>query len=234
MSSRAEEKERRRQERLAAEQAAQSSANRRKRLGLVGGVVLVAAIAVVAVLAIASGGNGDGGGASGNSRPEEQVAIPEQKIANLQEAVRASGCKLTTSRIEGRGHVTEPVTYRTNPPTSGSHDPTPSEDGIYEPANPPDVEQSVHSLEHGRINFQYKAGTDQKVIGQMTSLFSESVKGTDGYHSLLFQNQTKMEPQIAATAWGRSLTCDTVTDGVWDALRAFRRDRVDKGPEFIP
>lgn len=232
MSSRAEEKERRRQERLAAEQAAKQSADRRKRVGLVGGVVLLAAIAVVAVLAIASGGSDD---------PEDpqaagvaSVAIPEQRIDNLQEAVRESGCKLTTSRIEGRGHTTEKVTYQTNPPTSGSHDPTPAEDGIYDPGNPPDIEQSVHSLEHGRINFQYKPGADQRLIGQLTSLYNESVKGSEGYHSLLFENQTSMTPTIVATAWGRSLACDTVNDQVWDALRAFRRDRVDKGPEFIP
>ena len=57
---------------------------------------------------------------------------------------------------------------------------------------------------------------------------------TDGYHTLVFQNQTEMEPAVAATAWGQSLTCDTFNEQIFDAIRAFRRDRVDKGPEFIP
>ena len=225
MSSRAEEKERRRQERLAAEQAAQSG-DRRKRFGIVGGVVLLAAIAVVAVLAIASGGD------EGDIAPG--IALPEQRSDNLAEAARAAGCTVTTHRIEGSDHVTTNVRYATNPATSGDHDATPAEDGIYDPGNAPDIEQSVHALEHGRINFQYKPGTPQEQIDQLEALFSESVKGEEGYHSLLFENQTRMEPAVAATAWGRSLTCPQFNDRIFDALRAFRRDRVDKGPEFIP
>jgi hypothetical protein len=230
MSHRAEEKERRRQERLAAEQAATKTADRRKRFGLVGGVVLAAAIAAIIIVALTGGG--DGGGVANGERAD--VAVPPQQIDNLSEAARAAGCTVTTSRIEGRGHTTESVTYRTNPPTSGDHDPTPAEDGVYNAGNPPDVEQSVHALEHGRINFQYKAGTPQQRIDQLDTVVGEDVKGTAGYHSLLFQNQTNMEPAVAATAWGRSVTCPAWNDKVFDALRAFRRDRVDKGPEFIP
>ena len=230
MSSRQEEKERRRQERLAAEQQAQSSADRRKRMGIVGGVVLVAAIAVVAVLAIASGGGDPEGETGGNS----SAAIPEQRIDNLNEAVRASGCKLTTHEIDAGEHTGADVRYQTNPPTSGDHDPSAAQDGTYDPGNAPDVEQSVHSLEHGRINLQYRKGTPQAQIDQLRSLADESLKGEDGYHVLLFENQTGMEPAVAATAWGRSLTCDEFSDGIWDALRAFRRDRTDKGPEFVP
>ena len=226
-----EEKERRRQERLAAEQAAQQSAERRKRLGIVGGVVLIAAIAVIVVLAVAGGG--DGGGTS-EADGGGNAAIPPQRVENLSEAVRASGCELTTHKIQGRGHTSEAVEYDTNPPTSGDHAPTASEDGIYDAGNPPDVEQSVHALEHGRINVQYRKGTPQPQVEQLETFASESVKGTEGYHTLLFENQTDMEPAVAAAAWGRSLTCPEINENTWDALRAFRRDRVDKGPEFIP
>lgn len=230
MSHRAEEKDRRRQERLAAEEAAKSSADRRKRLGLVGAAVL--AIAVIAIVVVATGvlgGDDDtskGGGA--------EAAVPAQKIDNLAEAARAAQCKVTEYKEYGRGHTGDPVKYETNPPTSGDHDPTPAEDGIYPADGPPDVEQSVHALEHGRINIQYKAGTPANRIAQLEAVADEEVKGTSGYHTLLFQNQTKMTPAVAATAWRRALTCDTWNDQVFDAIRAFRRDRVDKGPEFIP
>ena len=231
MSHRAEEKERRRQERLAAEEAAKSSADRRKRLGLVGAAVL--AIAVIAIVVVATGVlGGDDEGSGGSSSASADV--PSQKIANLAEAARAAQCKVTESKEEGRGHTGEPVKYATNPPTSGDHDPTPAEDGIYPADGPPDVEQSVHSLEHGRIIIQYKPGTPANQIAQLEAVAEEEVKGTGGYHTLVFQNQTKMEPAIAVTAWRRSLTCDTWNDQVFDAIRAFRRDRVDKGPEFIP
>jgi hypothetical protein len=233
MSHRADEKERRRQERLAAEEAAKKNADRRKRLGLVGAVALVAAVAVFVVFAVAGGGD-DGDGGAGSGETGASASVPAQKIDNLAEAARAAQCEVTEHKIEGRGHTSETVKYKTNPPTSGDHDPTAAEDGAYAADGAPDVEQSVHSLEHGRINLQYKAGTPEDRIAQLETVADEEVKGTAGYHTLVFQNQTKMEPAVAATAWGRSLTCATWNDQIFDAIRAFRRDRVDKGPEFIP
>jgi hypothetical protein len=228
MSHRADDKERRRQERLEAEQAAKQSADRKKRFGLVGAVVLVAAVAVFVVLAVAGGGDDDKSATgSGGS-----AAVPAEKISNLAEAARAAQCKVTKYKIEGRGHTGEKVTYKTNPPTSGDHDPTPAEDGAY--ADAPKTENTVHSLEHGRVNIQYKPGTSPEQIAQLEKVADEKVKGTAGYHTLVFPNQTKMEPAVAATAWGQALTCDTFNDQVFDAIRAFRRTFVDKGPEFIP
>ena len=228
MSSRAEEKERRRQERLAAEQAAQKSADRRKRLGLVGGGMRAAAIIVVVVLVVVAGGD-DGG-----SDPQGGAAIPEQRIDNLSEAARAAGCRLQSPRIEGQGHTGEPVRYRTNPPTSGDHDPNPAQDGVYEAGNPPDIEQSVHALEHGRILVQYKRGTPAARVSQLETLINEDFKGESGYHMLLFENQTNMPYAVAATAWGQSLTCDAWNDRIFDAIRAFRLQHTDKAPEFVP
>jgi hypothetical protein len=43
-----------------------------------------------------------------------------------------------------------------------------------------------------------------------------------------------MTAAVAATAWDNSLTCPQWNDQVFDAIRAFRRDFVDKGPEFLP
>jgi Protein of unknown function (DUF3105) len=230
MSSRAEEKERRRQERLAAEQEAHKRAAQRKRLGLVGGGVLAAAIVVVLALVVFAGGDGD----ESSAREGGGAAIPAVQIENLAEAARAAGCEVETTPNAGRGHTGETVKYETNPPTSGDHDPTPSEDGIYAAGNPPDVEASVHALEHGRILIQYKRGTPAQRISQLETLFDEEVKGSGGYHTLLFENQTNMPYAVAATAWTQALTCDSWNDKVFDALRAFREQYVDKGPEFIP
>jgi len=55
-----------------------------------------------------------------------------------------------------------------------------------------------------------------------------------GYHILLFENATKMPYEIAATAWGHLLGCPKMNDQVFDALRAFRKNYVDKGPEIVP
>lgn len=228
MSSRQEEKERRRREREEAERKAAQSGASRKRLAMVLGAVLVAAVAVIVGLAVATGGE------EGANQAQGDTAIPAFEITNPAEAARAAGCRLEDHRSEGRGHTSEAVQYRTNPPTSGSHDPVAAQDGIYPVGGPPDVEQSVHSLEHGRINIQFKKGTPAETINRLEALMNFEVKGEQGYHALLFENQTNMKHAVAATAWTKSLTCPQMNDKVFDAVRAFWRTNVDKGPEFIP
>jgi hypothetical protein len=39
---------------------------------------------------------------------------------------------------------------------------------------------------------------------------------------------------VAATAWDHQLGCPTMNDKVFDAIRAFRTDYIDKGPEIVP
>ena len=230
MSHRAEEKARRRAEREEAERQLQSSADRRKRLAFVGGGVLVAAVAVIIVLAVASGGD------EGSNATVGDVAIPAQQITDLNEAAKAAGCTVKTHPTEGRGHAAKEFKasdYKTNPPTSGTHFPQWAQDGIYAPSNTPPLGQLVHTLEHGRIDIQYKAGTPDSTVNQLETLFNEKVKGKEGYHTLLFQNDTGMSAAVAATAWTQSLTCPAMNDKVFDAIRAFRTKYVDKGPEFI-
>lgn len=219
MSSRKEEKERLRQEREAAERAAMASEGRRKRLAVVLGAVLAVAVGVIVVLAVVSGDDEGSNQTSGGD-----TAIPAKRISDLDEAAKAAGCKIEEFESEGRGHTSAEVEYKTNPPTSGSHDPQASQDGIY--PEPPDLEQSVHALEHGRVNFQYKPGTPQNQINQLETLVDEEVQGTGGYHTLLFENQTQMTAAVAATSWTRSLTCAEFNNKVFDALRAFREKAI--------
>jgi hypothetical protein len=149
--------------------------------------------------------------------------------------VQASGCTLTTDLpIEGRTHVDGDVAYETNPPTSGDHAPVPAEDGVYAPGDTPTKESLVHSLEHGRIQFQYQPGSSQETIDTLVNLLEEPVEGTPGYHSQVFENTTGMTAPVAATAWGQMLTCDELSGEAIDALRAFRERYTDKGPEFVP
>jgi hypothetical protein len=51
---------------------------------------------------------------------------------------------------------------------------------------------------------------------------------------LLFENTTGMESQVAAAAWGHTLECPEMNDQVFDALRTFRREYIDQGPENVP
>jgi hypothetical protein len=235
VASRKEEKERLRQERLAAEREAESAAGQRRTLGLVvGGLLVVAAIAAV-VIVIASGGGGSSGnnpasGSTGGVKVDDRKGTkpPAVKIANLDKASKLAHCSVAKFPIEGRTHIAPgtKVHYKTIPPTSGNHDPVPTEDGAYRAT--PEPRHFVHALEHGRIEIQYQPSLPENRQLLLKGLFDE-----DPSHMLLFPNKN-MPYQVAATAWGYRLACPKYNDKIFDAIRAFKDARRDRGPEFIP
>ena len=236
MSHRQEEKQRRREEREARERAEQAKAASRRRLQIaLGGLVAAAAVVVVVLLVSGTIGGSGGDGETAAAAPEAaDVKIPPQVIGEVKEAAKAAGCKLEHPEIEGAQHEERTFTegdYKTNPPTSGNHFPQWAEDGVYPPGGTPPLGELVHTLEHGRIDVQYKPGTPQETIDQLNSLLAEM---NEGYHLLLFENQTNMDAAVAATAWGHSLTCPEMNDKVFDAIRTFRNEYIDKGPEQVP
>jgi hypothetical protein len=235
VSSRQEEKQRRREERLARERAEKAAAARRQRLRLGGGVIAGVAVIAVAVLLVSGAVGGSGSeGDPATPAANADVKLPPQQIGDLAAAAKAAGCKLQNPPIEGRNHETKdftPSDYKTNPPTSGNHFPEWYQDGVYGPGDTPNLGMLVHTLEHGRIDVQYKPGTPADVVAKLDALLAEQ---SNGYHMLLFQNTTGMDAQIAATAWGHSLTCPKFNDQVFDALRTFRNQFIDKGPEDVP
>ncbi len=223
MSSRQEEKEQRKQERLEREKAAAAAAKRKRLLQLVGGVIVACAVVAGVAFAVSSGG---GGGEDGIDDAE------------LSAAAKAAGCVYRAFPDEGRDHSAEKLTaadYKTNPPTSGTHNPTPAGDGLYVPANEPAIENWVHTLEHGRILTQYKPGTPQTVVAQLTTFFNEDVADSGGaYHSVLMRNNSGMKPQVAVVAWRHYMTCSEFTPKALGAFRSFRAALVDKAPEIVP
>jgi hypothetical protein len=238
VASRQEEKEARRKERLERERKEAASAARRKRVQMVGGGVLaIAAVAIIVLVVVlgASGGDDDGGEAQAPSSGETaNVKLPPQEISNYEEAAKAAGCTLTNPKFEGASHEEKdfkPSDYQSNPPTSGNHFPDWYDDGVYAPGTTDNLGMLVHTLEHGRIDVQYKKGTPAADVAKLEALLAEQ---NDGYHMLLFENTTGMDAQIAATAWTHSLTCPEMNDKVFDAIRTFRARYIDKGPETVP
>ena len=202
---------------MEAEQAAAHAASRKRRLKVGGGaIVAIAVIAAIAVVALAGGGD------------------DTPSTGSLASDARAAGCTLKSFPAEGREHTTGKVKYKTNPPTSGRHNPTPAQDGIYAPGNEPAPENYVHSLEHGRVELEYKPGTPGSDVAKLRKLAEEPLNDSPGYHVLMFQNNTKMRSQYALVAWTKLLTCDKLTSQSEDVMRAFRKAYTDKGPEFIP
>jgi cytochrome c-type biogenesis protein CcmH/NrfG len=127
MASRQEEKERRRRERLERETAERAAVARRKRMQFAfGGLLAVLIVAGVVVLAAGALSGSSSGDVGRPSAAKAHAKIPAQQTADLQKAAAAAGCKLVNAPIEGRTHETKNFTekdYKTNPPTSGNHNP---------------------------------------------------------------------------------------------------------------
>lgn len=239
MASRKEEKARLRAEREAREAEEHKAAERKQRLQWAGGGLLVAAaVAAVAVVLVAGGGDSDGGSdvkpADESAETTRAAKPPTARITDMAQAAKQAKCTVRTGLpIEGESHEDrdfKPSDYKTNPPTSGNHKPTYPQDGIFAVGNEPPLGEQVHTLEHGRIDFQYKPGAPSTLVSQLQGLMNE----TNSYHQNLWQNTTGMDYLFTATAWGQLLGCNEASPAAFDAMRAFRKRYTDKGPEFIP
>ena len=221
MSSRQEQKEQAKRERLEREAAEQKAAKRKRLLQIIGGVVVGAVVVIGVVLALAGGGKDE-----------------QRDPANLAAAASAAGCVVRSFPEYGRNHVTKkltPADFKTNPPTSGDHNVNPAQDGVYAPGTEPEIENWVHTLEHGRIIFMYKPGTAAARISQLQTLFNEPVLDSGkGYHSVLMQNNTKMPFEVAGVAWRHYVACPKFNDATIAALRDFREVYLDTAPEKVP
>ena len=198
-----------------------------------GAVLVVLIIGAGAAFAFSAMQDDDGGG--------EQVAdggdatIPAHAGDRPQEGRGRRGLQARRwPHNEGAGHEEKDFKasdYKQNPPTSGTHFPTWYDDGIYAPGDTPELGRLVHTLEHGRIDIQYKKGTPATTVAQLETLYNEL---DGGYHMLLFENGTDMPFAVAASAWDNYLGCPTMNPKVFDAIRAFRDEHIDKGPEVVP
>jgi Protein of unknown function (DUF3105) len=214
--------------------------------------ILVVGAAIAAVVLLTSGGDDGGDRAERGATPETPAtpappgavenpvasapakgpAVPPVAEKNLGAAAAAAGCTVKTLPEEGKQHSPDPAdwVYKSNPPTSGTHAPTWADDGVYPYGSAPAVGFTTHALEHGRIDIQYGPKLTRAQFDQLQTLMAED----DGYHQLLFENQTKMPGTLAATAWTQMLSCPSFTPKVFDALRAFKKTYTDKGPEAVP
>jgi hypothetical protein len=248
MSSRTE-RERRRAERLAAEQAAAATERRRLLAGYVVAGALGLAVVVGLVIVIASGG-GDTAQVGGEDIPEaahiqvdsgflhevtpdgrEGTPPPALQQGDLEIAAEEAGCELRLDLPdEGANHVTkesEIPDYKTNPPTSGDHNPEQLADGAY--SEEPEPWWYVHSLEHGRIEIQYSPDLPAEDQLALKGVFDQRPAG------VLFFPNSEMPYDVAVTAWTQLMGCPRYEGAATlDAIRDFRDTYIGLGPEPLP
>jgi len=249
MASRKEERERLRKQRIAAERRSASAGQRGLLAGYAVAGVLAAAVVVGIIIVIASSGGGGGGGSDApeNAHVDTQQGFaptfdveadgregtppPPIEQARLEVAAREAGCDLRQNLPdEGNNHLSpnqDTPDYKTNPPTSGDHDPQPQADGAF--AAEPESRHFVHSLEHGRIEIQYSPDLPEEDQVALKGVFDEDPNGM-----LMFPNPD-MPYEVAATAWTQLLGCKKFEGGpTLDAIRDFRDTYRGQGPEPLP
>jgi hypothetical protein len=236
VSSRKQRKEALRREREERERQAREAERRKRMVGYgAAGALALAAVVVLAVLLLSGGGAG--GEESADVLPDGGDA-PRQQITELDQAADAAGCELRDERAKGRTHTTslsERVEYPTNPPTSGNHFIEPTSDSAF--GDPPQDEQLVHSLEHGRVIVWLKPSLPDDARADLKALYD-----SDTYQMIMVP-RSKMPYAVAASAWnrepepngtGRLLGCKRFNQKVFDAIRTFRDEHRSNGPEPVP
>jgi len=241
------ERERRRAERLEAEKREQAAERRRLAIGYVVAATLTLAVIVGIVIVVGSSGGDETPQVNGKDVPEAAhiqvqsgflhdlqpdgrtgTTPPPLQQGDLETAAKEAGCKLMLDLPdEGSTHITKESDipdYKTNPPTSGNHNPEQQADGAY--AKTPQPWYFVHSLEHGRIEIQYSSDLPEADQLELKGVFDEAPDGM-----LLFPNDD-MPYAVAATAWTQMIGCRKYEGrATLDAIRDFRDIYIGQGPE---
>jgi Protein of unknown function (DUF3105) len=107
--------------------------------------------------------------------------------------------------INSQEHKEGPLTYVTNPPVGGAHNPVWQNcmGDVY--AQPIANEHAVHSLEHGAIWVSYKQGLAADQVAKL----QKKVQGRD---YMLMSPITNLDKNISLQAWGYQLKVDNADD----------------------
>ena len=193
----------------------------RRRLALTAVAAVAALAAIIALALVASGGSSEP-----TEFPPGKAPAPGDNL-KVEATANAAGCSASNPQSEGQIETGGAVDYQSDPPHSGNHSPQPAQDAAYRSEPPPD-ENLVHTLFHGRVVVWFSPDLDDAQLGALKALYDESPE-----HVLLVPRDT-MDSEVAATAWTHLLTCPTLEDATFDAIRAFRDRWRDQGPEFVP
>jgi Protein of unknown function (DUF3105) len=221
-------------------------------IGYVAAGAMTLAIVVGLVIVLTSGGGGGGGADSTDSSefPEnahiqalsgsthdfepddrEGTTPPAVEQGDLEFAAKAANCELQLElEEEGNSHIADAskeIDYKTDPPTSGDHNPEQQADGAYSEFVDPIY--FVHSLEHGRVEIQYSPDLSEEDQLALKGVFDDDPAG------MLFFPNPDMPYEVAVTAWTKLMGCETYEGAATlDAIRAFRDTYRGQGPEDVP
>ncbi|MDC0706647.1 MULTISPECIES: DUF3105 domain-containing protein [Priestia] len=147
------------------------------------------------------------------------------KLQNIEFLDQNTDIDVKTFPSEGRKHTKEKVTYKTFPPTSGNHNPTPADYGFYK--SPVPFENLVHSLEHGDIVIYYNASLLKKNELKQLKELSEIIYKGSGIEVV---PNSQIKEAVVLTAWTKMLNLQSFNE---KKIKQFIYDYIYKGPEKI-
>jgi hypothetical protein len=125
------------------------------------------------------------------TRPKPATSSPAELLAASSEATKTAGCTAVRTirpyqpETEDRAHigtggslVTMPPlsSYSSIPPTSGPHNQTPMNAGVY--SSPPPIDQAIHSLEHGVAIVWYAPDVSGAELASIEAFYRRSGVGS--------------------------------------------------------
>jgi len=219
---------------MATPQATPQAPERRSSVTLIGGVAGVVLLVLVA-LAFFLGNNSASGGAVPtvglvvNNGPT-RTALPTQQIVALP-VTGTQELPGTPMPDEGGNHVPENeiIHYKSNPPSSGPHNPSTAELGFSYKVQP--IGRVVHSMEHGAVVIYYRPDLPESDKESLRKLFDQLPRATSGEVKLIVTPYPDLQAPMVLAAWTRLLPLEK-----FDYLEIFTfyRAWMGKGPEGTP
>jgi hypothetical protein len=166
------------------------------------------------------------------TRPKAKLNGEEQSLlaqASAQTTLTAAGCDAVQTippyshesadrtHIGAAGFETPPPlsSYSSVPPASGPHNSTPLTGAVY--ADPPDIYQTIHSLEHGAAIIWYDASAPAADLATLQTFFQkpgEHDKVIVAPYSYPDQGDAGVLPAgklMVMTAWHHMQTCGSIS-----------------------
>ena len=136
------------------------------------------------------------------------------------------GPEIETFPDEGNLHVAQdtPITYNTDPPTSGTHYPGAAEGGFYDTPIP--AGNLVHTMEHGGIIIYYNPAT--VTLQQQAEIEAFLQPAIGDFSTVVAVPRNDLQFDIILTAWRTWLR---LPDYDMDRIRDFTDVYIGHGPE---
>jgi Protein of unknown function (DUF3105) len=192
-----------------------------------------------------------------STRPKGSSLNAEEKalVAQAAQAQTSAGCdsvQTTKDYPDGKdrthiGDQTVPTnpplsSYPSTPPASGPHNGTPLPANVY--ADPPDIYQSIHSLEHAAVIIWYSpdAASDPATadaLAKLQTFFGKSSEQTKvivapyNYPDQGAAGQLPQGKQMVLVAWHRIQTCDKISLPVAYNFVVHYRFPAPKGDKYL-